>query len=65
MEVIQAEEVKTRADTGYVCPYCGKKEHTPNDATRAAIEEGNAIFSGEKPAKWYHSLEEAIKDLNG
>jgi hypothetical protein len=65
MEAVQAEKAKTGVDTDYVCPYCGKKEHTPNAKTRAAIEEGEAIFRGEKPAKWYHSLEEAMEDLNG
>ena len=35
-----------------------------NAKVLAAIEEGEAIFKGEKPAKWYKSLEEARKDLD-
>ena len=44
------------------CPVCA--EHPPfNAATEAAIAEGNAIFFGKKPAKWYKSFEEGRKDL--
>jgi hypothetical protein len=34
-----------------------------NAKVLAAIAEGDAIFKGEKPAKWYNSLEEAREDL--
>jgi hypothetical protein len=34
-----------------------------NAKVLAAIAEGDAIFKGEKPAKWYTSLEDARKDL--
>jgi len=34
-----------------------------NAEALAAIAEGNAIFNGEKQAKWYSSLEEAKEDL--
>jgi hypothetical protein len=45
----EAETVKTRADAGYVCPHCGKTEHTPNAVTLAAFEEGEAMLRGEIP----------------
>jgi hypothetical protein len=48
--VKQAETVKTGTDAGYVCPHCGKTEHTPNAATLAAFEEGEAILRGEIPS---------------
>ena len=35
-----------------------------NAKVLAAIEEGDAIFNGEKPATWYTSLEEAREDLD-
>jgi hypothetical protein len=45
------------------CPICAK--NPPFNATiRAAIAEGDAIFNGELPAKWYSSLEEAREDLD-
>jgi len=56
---------ETVADIGIdsECPICA--ENPPfNDAVKAAIAEGNAIFFGEKPAKWYHSFEEGKKDLD-
>jgi len=34
-----------------------------NAKALAAITEGDAIFNGEKPAKWYSSFEEAKEDL--
>jgi hypothetical protein len=44
------------------CPICA--QNLPfNAAVRAAIAEGDAIFFGEKPAKWYNSFEEGCKDL--
>jgi len=44
------------------CPVC--VQNPPFNATvRAAIAEGDAIFNGELPAKWYSSLEEAREDL--
>jgi len=45
------------------CPICA--QNPPFNATvRAAIAEGDAIFNGELPAKWYSSLEEAREDLD-
>ena len=35
-----------------------------NDKVLAAIEESKAIMKGDKPAKWYKSLQEARKDLD-
>jgi len=57
---------ETEATTGCIhgenCPL--HAENPPfNDKVLAAIAEGNAIFSGEKTAKWYKSLEEAREDL--
>ena len=44
------------------CPVCA--ENPPfNAAVMAAIAEGDAIFFGEKPAKWYSSFEDGRKDL--
>ena len=45
------------------CPICAQNPPF-NAAIRAAIAEGDAIFNGELPAKWYHSLEEAREDLD-
>ncbi|MDR2774788.1 MAG: hypothetical protein LBC19_08615 [Tannerella sp.] len=47
--VKQAEDVKAGADTGYVCPHCGKTEHTLNAVTLAAMREAEAIARGEVP----------------
>jgi hypothetical protein len=48
--VKQAEDIKTGTDTGYVCPHCGKTEHTPNAVTLAAMREAEAIMRGEVPS---------------
>jgi len=56
---------KTTLDIGIdtECPICA--QNLPFNATvRAAITEGDAIFNGELPAKWYSSLEEAREDLD-
>ena len=45
------------------CPICAQNPPF-NAAIRAAIKEGDAIFNGELPAKWYTSLEEAREDLS-
>ena len=44
------------------CPICAQNPPF-NDTVKAAIAEGEAIFKGELPAKWYRSLDEARKDL--
>ena len=55
-------ETTTECIHGEDCPL--HAENPPfNAKVLAAIEEGDAIFKGEKPAKWYTSLEEARKDL--
>ncbi|MCL2186775.1 MAG: E3 ubiquitin-protein ligase pellino family protein [Treponema sp.] len=50
-----------------VCSYgdCPLHSENPpfNAKVLAAIAEGDAIFKGEKPAKWYTSFEEAREDL--
>jgi hypothetical protein len=44
------------------CPICA--QNLPfNTTVRAAIEEGDAIFFGKKPVKWYSSIEEGLQDL--
>jgi predicted nucleic-acid-binding Zn-ribbon protein len=48
----------------YVCPCCGKHEHTPNAVTVAAHKEVLDIKSGKKQTKTYHSAEEFLADLN-
>jgi len=45
------------------CPICAQNPQF-NAKALAAIAEGNAIFNGELPAKWYSSLEEARADLD-
>jgi hypothetical protein len=62
-DVIPAPTLKTASPKEYVCPHCGKKEHTPNAVTIAAIEETRAMMRGEIPSKRYHSLDEALADL--
>jgi len=62
--MITATETETTARCihGEDCPL--HAENPPfNAKALAAIAEGNAIFNGEKPAKWYKSLEEAREDL--
>jgi hypothetical protein len=48
--VKEAEKVKIGTNTGYVCPHCGKTEHTPNAVTLAAMREAEAIARGEVPS---------------
>jgi hypothetical protein len=60
--------VKPEIETTENCIYgddCPLHTENPpfNAKVLAAIVEGNAIFNGEKPAKWYTSLEEAREDL--
>jgi hypothetical protein len=52
----------TEAD--YVCPFCGKTEHIPNEETLAAFEEGDAMERGEIPANQFHSFEEMWESLH-
>ena len=62
--IITATETETATECiyGEDCPL--HAENPPfNAKVLAAIAEGNAIFNGEKPAKWYTSLEEAREDL--
>jgi len=59
-------EPETETDTwciyGENCPL--HAENPPfNAVTLAAIQEARDISSGKIPGKWYHSLEEARKDL--
>jgi hypothetical protein len=55
---------KAAKKNNYVCPYCGKTEHTPNAVTIAAIEEGDAMERGEIPANRFHSLDELFNALD-
>jgi hypothetical protein len=48
--VKQAEKARTGINAEYVCPHCGKTEHTPNAETLAAMQEGEAILRGEIPS---------------
>jgi hypothetical protein len=52
-------EIKTDEEE---CSICAKNPPF-NATTLAALEEGNAMFEGKIPCKWYHSLEEAREDL--
>jgi hypothetical protein len=62
MDTVQT--IKDQVDVGVdeACPICAKNPPF-NATTLAAIEEGNAMFEGKIPGKWYHSLEEARNDL--
>jgi hypothetical protein len=59
--------VKNETETTEECAYedCPLHAENPpfNAKVLAAIAEGDAIFNGEKQAKWYTSLEEAREDL--
>jgi hypothetical protein len=52
------------------CPICAKYRDPEtgelrfNAETIAAFEEGDAMFRGEIPTKWYNSLEEMLVDLD-
>jgi hypothetical protein len=41
-------------NVGYVCPYCGKTEHTPNAVTLAAMQEAGDIMNGNLKVNWNH-----------
>jgi hypothetical protein len=61
-EATQDESTNNDCIYGEDCPL--HAENPPfNAKVLAAIAEGDAIFKGEKPAKWYTSLEEAREDL--
>jgi len=63
MITVTETETATECIHGENCPI--HSENPPfNAKVLAAIAEGNAIFNGEKPTKWYKSLEEARKDLD-
>jgi hypothetical protein len=48
------EKAETGTDAGYICPHCGKTEHTYNAVTLAAMEEAEAIARGEIQVEWQH-----------
>jgi hypothetical protein len=48
----------------YVCPICGKTEHTPNAETIAALQETQDMIDGKIPSKGYHSISELIGALS-
>ena len=68
-----AKRLETDLDIGIdgECPICAKLRDPETGAppfnakVRAAIEEGEAIFRGELPGRWYkpHEFEEALKDI--
>ena len=57
-------------EKGEPCPICAKHRDPVtgnplyNAETIAAIKEGDAMLSGEIPAKWYNSLEEMLVALD-
>jgi hypothetical protein len=58
----------TAAETAVECVYgedCPLHTENPpfNAVTLAAMQEAKDIAGGKIPGKWYHSLEEARKDL--
>ena len=68
VEFIKHQEART--EKGEECPICARHrnpvtgEPLYNAETIAAIEEGKAMMTGEKPTKWYNSLEEMMTDLD-
>jgi hypothetical protein len=48
--VKEVENAQTGTGAGYICPHCGKTEHTPNAVTLAAMGEAEAIARGEVPS---------------
>ena len=52
------------------CPMCAKYRDPEtgelrfNAETEAAFKQGDAMMTGEKPAKWYGSLDEMMVDLD-
>jgi len=63
MITVTETETATECIHGADCPL--HAENPPfNAKVLAAIAEGDAIFNGEKSAKWYTSLEEAREDLS-
>ena len=53
---------ETDIDNGE-CPVC-RQNPAFGAGIKAAILEGDAIFNGEMPAKWYRSVGEAREDLD-
>jgi hypothetical protein len=74
VEFLKQKEARSADDSwfekGEECPYLAKHRDPEtgeirfNEETIAAFEEGDAMLRGEKPAKWYNSLEEMFKDLD-
>jgi len=63
MIIANETETATGCIYGENCPL--HAENPPfNAKVLAAIQEAKDIESGKKPGKWYHSLEEARKDLD-
>jgi len=72
-EYIEIEETfmitSTETETATECIYgenCPIHAENPpfNTVTLVAMQEAKDIASGKIPGKWYHSLEEARKDLS-
>jgi hypothetical protein len=62
MVTVSKTETVAECIHGEDCPL--HAENPPfNTKVLAAIAEGDAIFKGEKPAKWYTSLEDAREEL--
>jgi hypothetical protein len=55
---------KAAKKTNYVCPYCGKTEHTPNAVTIAALQETQDMIDGKISSKGYHSIDELVTALH-
>ena len=75
VEFIKQKEVRNAESTdwfekGEECPYLAKHRDPEtgeiifNEETIAAFEEGDAMLRGEKPTKWYSSLDEMLVDLD-
>jgi len=63
--MITATEAETTAECiyGEDCPLHAENPSF-NAVTLAAMQEAKDIVGGKIPGKWYHSLEEAQKDLD-
>jgi hypothetical protein len=62
MNAIAAETKAFDEELDHDCPL--HAENPPfNTVTLAAMQEAREMMTGGRPAKWYHSVEEAREDL--
>jgi len=68
--VIESKDTTLELGIDGECPICSKLRDPKtgvlpyNAEVLAAMEESRAIMRGEKPVKWYKSIDEAREDLD-